>query len=90
MKKACVIAAMSLAVTGFPAASAAALPSGSADLPGLPGAEQPGPPPPPDGKKVGDPCTAGGGEPGHYEWERLEGSAAEHYGTEWMFVCRAN
>ncbi|MFI5718217.1 hypothetical protein [Nocardia sp. NPDC051750] len=81
---------MSLAVMGFSGATAAALPSGSADLPGLPGTEQPGPPPPPDGQKVGDPCTAGGGVPGHYEWVHLDEGAAEHYGTEWMWVCAEN
>lgn len=90
MKKAGMIAAMSLAVLGFSGANAAAIPSGSAELPGLPGAQQPGPPPPPDGKKVGDPCTAGGGVPGHYEWVHLDDSAAQHYGTEWMFVCKPN
>ncbi len=90
MKKACVIAAMSLAVMGFSGATAAALPSGSADLPGLPGATQPRPPAPPDGKKVGDPCTAGGGVAGHYEWVHLDEESAAHYGTEWMFVCQAN
>ncbi|MEU1982337.1 hypothetical protein [Nocardia sp. NPDC019395] len=82
---------MSLAVLGFTGATAAALPSGSADLPGLPGSEQPsGPPPPPDGQKVGDPCTAGGGVPGHYEWVHLDKGAAEHYGAEWMWVCAEN
>ncbi|WP_328391891.1 hypothetical protein [Nocardia sp. NBC_00416] len=90
MRKACVIAALCIAVTGFSGATAAALPSGSADLPGLPGAPQPGPPPPPDGLQVGDPCTAGGGAPGHYEWVHLDPDSAAHYHTEWMFVCRAN
>ncbi|MBF6348994.1 hypothetical protein IU448_08165 [Nocardia flavorosea] len=90
MKKAGVITAMSLAAMGFSGATAAALPSGSADLPGLPGVTQPGPPAPPDGKKVGDPCTPGGGVPGHYEWVHLDEDSAAHYGTEWMFVCQAN
>ncbi|MEU1982336.1 hypothetical protein [Nocardia sp. NPDC019395] len=82
---------MSLAVLGFSGATAAALPSGSADLPGLPGAEQPGPPPPPNGQKVGDPCTTSDGKPGHFDWFHMDKDAAEHYGTEeWQWVCKAN
>ncbi|WP_156959763.1 hypothetical protein [Nocardia sp. BMG51109] len=87
-----VIALMALAFTGLAGASASAVDTGSAgpSVPGAPGAPQDGPPAPPDGQHVGDPCTAGGGAPGHYAWVHLDGSAAEHYGTEWMWVCQAN
>lgn len=89
--RACVIAAMAIAVVGFSGTAGAAVDTGSAgpsEL-GVLGAQSE-PPAPPDGQKVGDPCTAGGGVPGHYDWVHLEGSAAEHYGTEWMWVCQAN
>ncbi|GAA5046708.1 hypothetical protein [Nocardia callitridis] len=88
MKKACMIAALAVTITGFASATGAAIDTGSAGL-GAPA--QQGPPPPPDGQQVGDPCTAGGGLPGHFDWVHLDDpDAAEHYGTEWMWVCQAN
>lgn len=100
MKKTAVVAVMTLAVAAFSAGAGSAatiagidlgpIASGSGGL----GAQTPPdditPPTPPDGDHVGDSCRAGGNKPGHKQWVHLNDDAAAHYGTRWMWICRAN
>lgn len=98
MKKTAAVAVMTLALAAFSAGAGGAATIAGIDLgpiasgSGGVGAQTPPdsstPPAPPNGEHVGDPCRAGGNKPGHKAWVHLDGSAAEHYGTHWMWVCQ--
>lgn len=99
MKKTAVVAIMTIAIAAFSAGAGGAatiagidlgpIDSGSGGL-GAPAPQNDGPPAPPPGQHVGDPCQAGGNQPGHMAYVHLDGSAAEHYGTHWMWTCLDN
>ncbi|MQY19137.1 hypothetical protein [Nocardia macrotermitis] len=97
MKKSAAIAVMSLAIAAFSAGVGDAATVAGIDLGPIPSGSGQGnqtppdsstPPAPPNGQHVGGDCRAGGNKPGHWNWVHLDGSAAEHYGTHWMWVCQ--